>query len=102
VVGSTEPNHLEGEGFLPKVGRIPKSNKQVNLPKGQGLLPLYDAVERCSIWAKLGPVDPHGVKGLGVHDVEVAASIHQYLSEPRIADDGVNNKWVLAQLWDVI
>jgi hypothetical protein len=59
-------------------------------------------VERCSAWAELGPTNPYGVKGLGVHDVEVIASVHQYFGEPCVADDRVNNKRVLARLWDMI
>jgi hypothetical protein len=46
--------------------------------------------------------DPHGVKGFSVHDVEAAASIHQYLGEPRVADDGVNNQRISAWLRDAI
>jgi hypothetical protein len=52
--------------------------------------------------AELGPTDPHGVKGFSVHDVETIVSIHQYLGEPRVADDGVNNKRISARLRDVI
>jgi hypothetical protein len=59
-------------------------------------------VERCSTWAELGPTDPHGIEGLGVHDVEAAASIHQYFGEPRVADDWIDDKRVSAQLWDMI
>jgi hypothetical protein len=59
-------------------------------------------MERCSARAELGLTDPHGVKGFNVHDVETAASIHQYLGEPRVADDGVNNKRISAHLRDVI
>jgi hypothetical protein len=39
VIGVVEPHHLKGEGFLPEVGRIPKGDGYVNLPKGQGPLP---------------------------------------------------------------
>jgi hypothetical protein len=59
-------------------------------------------VERCSTRAELGLVDPHGVKGLSIHDVEAAASIHQYLDEPRVANDGINNKRVSAWVWNAI
>jgi hypothetical protein len=40
--------------------------------------------------------------GLGVHDVEAAASVHQYLGELCATDDGFENKRVLARLWNVI
>jgi hypothetical protein len=52
--------------------------------------------------SELGPVDSHGVKCLGIHDVEAAAFVHQYFGELRVADDGVNNKQISARLRDVI
>jgi hypothetical protein len=58
-------------------------------------------MERCSARSKLGSTDPHSVKGFGIHDVEAAASIHQYLGEPRVADDGINKR-ISARLWDAI
>ena len=30
--GSGEPDHLEGEGFHPIIGRIPEDNGQIDLP----------------------------------------------------------------------
>jgi hypothetical protein len=59
-------------------------------------------VKRRSAWAELGLTDPQGVKGFSVHDVEAAASIHQYLGEPRVADDGVDNKRISVWLRDAI
>jgi hypothetical protein len=50
----------------------------------------------------MGPADPHGVKGLGVHDVEATTSIHEHLGEPRVADDRIDNKRVSARLWNMI
>jgi hypothetical protein len=51
---------------------------------------------------ELGLVDPHGVKGLGIHDVEAVAPVLQCFGEPLVVDDGVDNKWVSAWLWDAI
>jgi hypothetical protein len=34
VVGSSEPGHLEREGFLSKVGGSPEADGQIELPKG--------------------------------------------------------------------
>ena len=45
--------------------------------------------------------DVHGIKGVDVEDVEVAASIHQHLSEALLADDGVNDKRVATRSGDV-
>jgi hypothetical protein len=48
-------------------------------------------MEGHSAWAELGSTDFHGIKGFSVHDVEDAASVHQYLGEPHVANDGVDN-----------
>jgi hypothetical protein len=39
-----------------------------------------------------GQIDPQVPKGLGVDDVEAAASVHEDLGEPNVADDGVDNE----------
>ena len=90
VVGSMEPDHLEGEGLCPIIGRIPKGDGQINLPKWHGLLSGHDAMEMCSGWADACSVDAHFVERLGIHDVEAAASIHQYFGEPLCADNQVD------------
>ena len=100
--GFGEPNHLEGEGFIPIIELIPKGNGQIDLPKWHGLLPRYDAMERCSGWAKMCLVDVHFIERLGVHDVEAAVSIHQYFSESLWADDWVNHKRISPQVRDDI
>ena len=74
--GFGEPNHLEGEGFIPIIKMIPKGNGQIDLPEWHGLLLRHDAMERCLGWAEVGPVDAHLVERLGIHDVEAAASIY--------------------------
>jgi hypothetical protein len=35
-------------------------------------------------------------------DVEAAASIHEHLREARVADDGVDNEWILPRVQDVV
>jgi hypothetical protein len=37
-----------------------------------------------------------------IEDVEAAASIHQHLGEPRVADDRVDDQWLLARIGDAI
>ena len=59
-------------------------------------------MERCSGWAEACLVDAHLVERLGVHDVEAAASVHQYFREPFSADDRVDNKRVPSRVWDDI
>jgi hypothetical protein len=58
-------------------------------------------MEGCSARVELRLIDSHGIDGLSVHDVEAAASVHQYFGEPCVANDGVDNKRVLTRLWDV-
>jgi hypothetical protein len=40
--------------------------------------------------------------GLGVDDVEAAASIHENLGEPDVADDGVDNERVFSRAWHAV
>ena len=87
-----EPNHLKGEGLSPIIELIPEGYGQIDLPEWHGLLPGHDAMERCSGWMEARPIDAHLVERLGVHDVEAAASVHQYFGEPLWDDDQVNDK----------
>ena len=97
-----EPNHLEGEGLRPIIGRIPKGDGQINLPNWHGLLSRHDAMKRSSSWPNARSVNAHSIERLGVHDVEAAASIHQYLGEPLRADDRDDHEWVPAWVCDAI
>ena len=92
--GSREPNHLKGEGFHPIIELIPEGNGKINLPKWHDLLSGHDAVERRLGWVEACPVDAHFIERLGVHDVEAAASIHQYFGESLWVDDWVNHKQI--------
>ena len=92
--GFEESNHLKGEGLSPIIELIPKGNGQINLPKWQGLLPRHNDVKRRSGWVEACPVDTYLIERLGIHDVEAAASIHQYFSEPLRADDRVNHEQI--------
>jgi hypothetical protein len=49
-------------------------------------------VERRSARPDRGQIDPQEPEGLGVDDVEAAASVHEDLGEPDVA--GVDNEWV--------
>ena len=102
VIGPVEPDHLKGKGLRPIIGRIPKGDGQINLPKWHGLLSRHDAMERCSDQSDAQSVDSHGVKGFGVHDVEATASIHQYLGEPLCVDDLVDHEQISPCLWDAL
>ena len=59
-------------------------------------------MERCSDGAEVRPVDAHLVERLGVHDVEDAASVHQYFGESLWANDRVNHRRISPWVWDAI
>ena len=91
MVCSMEPDHFEGKGLRPIIGRIPEGGGQIDLSKWHDLLSRHDAMERRPDQLDARPVDAHGVERLSVHDVETAASIHQHLGEPFHANDRVDH-----------
>ena len=96
MVGSSEPDHLEHEGFLSEVGGSPEADGQIKLPKGLDALLGDDPVKGRRTGPNRGQIDLQEPEGLGVDDVEAAASVHEDLGEPSVADDGVDNKQVLS------
>jgi hypothetical protein len=66
------------------------------LPKGLDTFPRDDPVKRCRAGLDRGQIDLQEPEGLGVDDVEAAASIHEDLGEPDVADDGIDNERVLS------
>jgi hypothetical protein len=96
VVGSSEPDHLEREGFLSEVGGSPKADGQIELSKGLDALPGDDPVKGRRTGPDRGQIDFQEPEGLDVDDVEAAASLHEDLGEPDVADDGVDNERVLS------
>jgi hypothetical protein len=79
VVGSSEPDHLEREGFLSEVGGSPEADWQIELPKGLDALPRDDPVKGRHTGPDRGQIDLQEPEGHGVDDVEVAASDHEDL-----------------------
>jgi hypothetical protein len=94
VVGSSEPDYLEREGFLSEVGGSSVVDGQIELSKGQDALPGDDPVKGRRTSPDCGQIDPQEPEGLGVDDVKAAASVHEDLGEPCVADDGVDNERV--------
>jgi hypothetical protein len=95
VVGSSEPDHLEREGFLSEVGGSPEADGQIELPKGFDALPEDDSVKGRRTAPDHGQIDLQEPEGLGVDDVEAAASVHEDLGKPDVANDGIDNERVL-------
>jgi hypothetical protein len=101
VVDSSEPNHLEREGFLSEVGGGPEADGQIELSKGLNALPGDDPVKGRRTSLDRGQIDLQEPEGLGVDDVEAAASVHEDHGELDVDDDGVDNERVLswARTW---
>jgi hypothetical protein len=51
-------------------------------------------VKGCCTSPDLGSINPQELQGLGVDDVEAAASVHEDFGEPNVADDRVNDERV--------
>jgi hypothetical protein len=94
VVGPSEPDHLEREGFPAEVGGSPKIDGQIELPKGQDALSGDDPVKGRHTGPDRGQIDLQEPEGLGVDDVEAAASVHENLGEPSVANDRIDNERV--------
>jgi hypothetical protein len=92
VVGSSEPDHLEREGFLSEVGGSPEADGQIELSKGLDALPGDDPVKGRRTGPDRGQIDLQEPEGLGIDYVDAAASVYEDLGEP----DGVDNEWVLS------
>jgi hypothetical protein len=98
IVGPSEPDHLEHEGFPAEVGGSSEADRQIKLPKGQDALTRDDPVEGCRTVPDRGQIDLQEPKGLGIDDVEAAASVHEDLGEPSVADDRVDKSGYLPGL----
>jgi hypothetical protein len=59
-------------------------------------------VEAPDAGLELCPPDPQEVEGLGVDDVEDAASIHEHLGEARIGDDGIDDERIDPGIRDIV
>jgi hypothetical protein len=58
VIGPSEPDYLESEGFLSEVGGSSEADGQIKLPKGQDTLTGDDPVKRCCTGPHRGQIDP--------------------------------------------
>jgi hypothetical protein len=96
VVGYSEPDHLEREGFLSEVGGSLEADEQIELPKGLDAFFGDDPVKGRRAGPDRGQIDLQEPEGLGVDDVEAAASVHENLGKLDVAEDGIDNKRVLS------
>lgn len=65
MVGPLEHNHLEGQGLGPEVGRHPKGDRKIDLPKRDHPPSWYNFVE-WSYQSEASSVKAHGVERGGV------------------------------------
>jgi hypothetical protein len=68
------------------------------LSEGLDALPGDDPMERRNTCPDRGQINVQEPEGLGVDDVEAAASVHEDLGEPDVTDDGVDNERVFSGL----
>jgi hypothetical protein len=97
VVGSSEPDHLEREGFLSEVVGSPEADGQIELPKGLDAFRGDDFVKGRHAGPDRGQIDLQEPEGLGVDDVDAVASVHEDLGKPDVVDDGIDNERVLSR-----
>jgi hypothetical protein len=102
VVGPVEPNYLESEGLLPEVGGGAKADGQVDPPNKLFSFPRHNSMKAPDAGSEVRPPDSQEVKGLGVDNVEAAATVHEHFTKARVGDDGIDNKWVDYRIWDVV
>ena len=102
MIGSPKPHHLKGEYFLAEVDYRSEADRQIDLAEGLDSLPRRNAMKWRLAGVKLVQSNPHELQGVGIHDVEAAASVHEHLGEAGVADDGVDNKRVPSRVWDVV
>jgi hypothetical protein len=54
------------------------------------------------VGSELRPPDPQEVESLGIDNVEAAATVHEYFSEARIGDDGIDDERVDSRVRNVV
>ena len=79
MVGSSEPDHLERQGLPSEVGGCFEADGKVELSEGLDALPGNEPMEGRSACLDGGQIDTQEPEGLGVDDVEAAASVHEDL-----------------------
>jgi hypothetical protein len=99
VVRLGEVDYLECEHLGAVVARVSEGGRHGDPPKRDILFARNHSIDR--VWAALELVTgkPQPLKGVEVHEVEAAASIHEGLSEPGRPDQRVNNEGKPPQLW---
>jgi hypothetical protein len=82
---------------LQKLSGVPNQTGRSIYPAGRACPARRHETTSC--WAAAGPTQSPSATGYvrtTVQDVEAAASIHQHLGEPRVADDWIDDQRVLA------
>jgi hypothetical protein len=90
VVRAGEVNYFKRKRFGAVVACVLKSDRQGDSSKGDGLLTQDHSIKR--VWAALELVlgEPQPLKAIEVHEVEVAALVHEGLGESGCPDQRVD------------
>jgi hypothetical protein len=75
----------------------PETDGQIELSEGLDAFPGDDPVKGRRASPDRGQIDLQEPEGLGVDDVEAAASVHEDLGKPDVADDAIDNERVLSR-----
>jgi hypothetical protein len=102
VVRLGEVDYLECKHLGAVVARVSEGGRHGDPPKRDILFARNHSVDR--VWAALELVTgkPQPLKGVEVHEVEAAASIHEGLSEPGRPDQRVDNEGKSPRFGDAI
>jgi hypothetical protein len=102
VVCPIKPNHLKNVDFLPEVGGSTETDRQVDPPDELCLFSRDNSMEAPDTGSEVCPYDSQKDEGLGVNDVETAATIHEHLGEACVGDNGIDDEWVASRIWDIV
>jgi hypothetical protein len=102
VVGSSEPDHFERQSLPSEVGGRSEADGKVESSEGLDALLGNNPMEGRSACSNGGQINTQEPEGLGVDDVEAAASVHKDLGEPDVADDGVDDERVFPRARHVV
>jgi hypothetical protein len=102
VVGPIEPNYLESEGILPKVGGGAKADMHVDPPDGLCSFPRHNSMKAPDAGSVLRPPDSRKVEGLGIDNVEAATTVHEHFSEACVGNDGIDDERIDSRVRDVV
>jgi hypothetical protein len=101
VVGRLEVSDLEAEILGAEVLLHAKHDGEGDPTHGVGGLAKNDAEERLVALCEPLEVEVHLLQGVDEDDVEPASSVDEVFGKQGALDDGLDDQWVRAGIWDV-